>query len=64
MTDPSVMSGTLRLMADGRLVGEMVDVFHYITRIEGVRTGAGVWAISATVVVPEGLKIAWLDDPP
>lgn len=60
---PSVLSGTLRTLANGDIEAELRDAFGYLTRISGVPTGEpGVWSIGAVVEVPAGLAIAFLDD--
>lgn len=63
MSVPAVMSGTMRLTPGGELAGDIIDPFGMITRITGVPTVApGVWAIRAVVVVPDDLRISFLDD--
>jgi hypothetical protein len=64
MSDPpSVMSGHIRRQGSG-LVGVLNDPFGFITHLTGVLDPAvpGRWILTATVVVPEGLKVAFLDD--
>jgi hypothetical protein len=60
---PSVMSGHIRRQGSG-LVGELLDTLGFITHLTGVLDPAvpGRWILTATVVVPPGLKIAFLDD--
>lgn len=62
MTDPAVMSGTMRTLANGDVEGRITDPFGYITVITGVITAPGTWSISAVVIVPDGLKLPFLDD--
>jgi hypothetical protein len=68
MTEPvkihSVMTGFMREMPDGGITASLDDPFGFITQINGIADPLqpGRWILTATVVVPPGLKIAFLDD--
>ena len=62
--DPSSYTGFATL-SGGVLEARLTDVWGFITSIHGTpETRAGVrgWALTATVIVPEGLKIPWETD--
>lgn len=58
------MSGFL--WCDGEDVrGTLVDALGFVTEIHGtrkVRNGVPGYELTATVVVPEGMRIPWLDE--
>jgi hypothetical protein len=60
---PSVMSGHIRRQGSG-LVGVITDVFGIEQHVVGVAVpgSPGEWSVTVRVVIPDGLKVAFLDD--
>lgn len=64
--DPSSYTGFATL-SGGVLDARLTDLWGFVTVVHGtpeVRAGVRGWALTATVIVPDGLKLPWDDEVP